>query len=92
MKRFVALAAVGFCLVQPLYADGIKLSNDATVSFATQEQARSLLAAEDEYIRRQGPFDRSARMQTDRAGTIVGTLCRLQNLSVVSRSAPRRES
>ena len=37
------------------------------VHFATQSEGRQILAAKDDFIQRLSPFDRSARMKTDKA-------------------------
>jgi hypothetical protein len=44
-----------------------KLTDDATVVFATVPEGRKILTTRDEFIRALSPFDRAARMKTDRA-------------------------
>jgi hypothetical protein len=44
----------------------IKLGNDATLDFATAEQGKKILTARDDFVRRMSPFDRAARLKTDR--------------------------
>jgi hypothetical protein len=39
---------------------------EATIHFATPSEGRQVLAASDKFIRRLSPFDRSARMKTDK--------------------------
>jgi hypothetical protein len=69
MKRVLLMAAVTLCFAAAVHAEDVKLNNDTTVSFATQEQAKALLGTEDDYMKAMGPFDRSARMKTDREVT-----------------------
>ena len=69
MKRLLLMTAVSLCVVPALYAEDLKLNNETTVSFASQDQARALLGVEDEFIKSLSPFDRSARMKTDREVT-----------------------
>jgi hypothetical protein len=69
MRRFVPGAALCFCLIPALCAGDVKLNSETTVSFATAEEAKRLLAAEDDFVIGMSPFDRSARMKTDRAVT-----------------------
>jgi hypothetical protein len=39
---------------------------DTTLTFATVDEGRQILTARDDYVRRMSPFDRAARMKTDR--------------------------
>jgi len=63
------MTAVSLCVVPALHAEDLKLNNETTVSFASQEQAKALLGVEDDFIKSLSPFDRSARMKTDREVT-----------------------
>jgi hypothetical protein len=67
MKR---LATVGYsaCLwsVGLLPAAEVRLTPKTVVCFATLEEARDLLGTRDEFVRRMSPFDRAARMNSDR--------------------------
>jgi hypothetical protein len=45
----------------------LALTETNTLSFATVEKARELLRSRDEFIQRLSPFDRCARLKTDRA-------------------------
>jgi hypothetical protein len=45
----------------------VKLGEETTVVFATVEQGREILSARDDFVRRLSPFDRQARLKTDRA-------------------------
>lgn len=46
-------------------AQGINLDSNCLVSFATVEEARSILTRRDEFIAALSPFDRAARMKTN---------------------------
>lgn len=50
-------------------AQGITLSTNCHVSFATIEAAKQILTNRDDFISALSPFDRAARMKTDRAVT-----------------------
>jgi hypothetical protein len=64
-NRFLgALACV--CILPCLASADLQLGS-TTVHFATQSEGRQILTAKDEFIQRLGPFDRSARMKTDKA-------------------------
>jgi hypothetical protein len=56
----VVLLAVGACQAQ------IKLSGDTVVAFATADEGRKILTARDDFIRALSPFDRAARVKTDK--------------------------
>lgn len=64
-SRFlVALACI--CLL-PWRASADVPLGSTMAHFATQSEGRPILTAKDEFIQRLGPFDRSARMKTDKA-------------------------
>ncbi len=44
----------------------VKLTDSTTVVFATAEEGRKILTARDDFVRALSPFDRVARMKTDR--------------------------
>ncbi len=44
----------------------IKLTDQTTIVFATVEQGRMVLTARDDFVRSLSPFDRAARLKTDR--------------------------
>ena len=44
----------------------VKLSDQSTVVFATAEQGRKILQTPDDFVTRLSPFDRSARLKTDK--------------------------
>lgn len=57
----VVLTALGACQAQ------VTLSGDTVVTFATVDEGRKILTAQDDFIRALSPFDRAARVKTDRA-------------------------
>ena len=56
----IVLLAAGTCQAQ------VKLSGDTVVTFATADEGRKILTARDDFIRALSPFDRAARVKTDR--------------------------
>ncbi len=66
MKSPILAAIVCICLL-PCRAPADVPLGSATVHFATQSEGRQILAAKDDFIQRLSPFDRSARMKTDKA-------------------------
>ncbi len=65
MSRLIAmcslvLAMMGVCQAQ------FKLSGDAVVTFVTADEGRKLLTTRDDFVRALSPFDRAARLKTDR--------------------------
>lgn len=56
----VVLIVAGLCRSQ------ITLSDGTTVVFAAVEEGRKVLTARDDFVRRLSPFDRAARVKTDR--------------------------
>jgi hypothetical protein len=62
---FLATLACIFILACRVSAD-VQLER-TTVHFATQTEGRQILTAKDDFIQRLSPFDRSARMKTDKA-------------------------
>ena len=49
----------------PVQAE-LKLGQDASVVFATVEQGTKILTSSDDFVQRMSPFDRAARVQSDR--------------------------
>ena len=43
----------------------IKLGSNITVAFATMDEGKQILTAQDDFVRRMSPFDRAARMKTE---------------------------
>jgi hypothetical protein len=63
--RFLAALACS-CLLPCRALAGLPLGG-TTVHFASQSEGRQILTAKDEFIQRLSPFDRSARMKTEKA-------------------------
>lgn len=61
------LAALACVCILPCRASADVQLGSATVHFATQTEGRQILTAKDDFIQRLSPFDRSARMKTDKA-------------------------
>ncbi len=63
-RFFTALACVCFL---PCAASADIALGSATMHFASQSEGRQILTARDEFSQRLSPFDRSARMKTEKA-------------------------
>lgn len=63
--RFLAALAC-ICLLPCGASAGLPLGG-TTVHFASQSEGRQILTVKDEFIQRLSPFDRSARMKTEKA-------------------------
>ena len=68
------LAALAFICPLPCGASADVQLGKTMVHFAAQTEGRQILTARDEYIQRLSPFDRSARMKTDKAVSEVELL------------------
>jgi hypothetical protein len=66
MKNCFLTALAGICLL-PCHASADVPLGNSKVHFAMQGEGRQVLVAKDDFIQRLSPFDRSARMHTDRA-------------------------
>jgi hypothetical protein len=66
MKRCFSAALVCICLL-PVRASADVSLGSSKVHFATRREGRQVLVAKDDFIQRLSPFDRSARMHTDKA-------------------------
>jgi hypothetical protein len=64
-SRYVLILAC-VCLLRCSASADVPLAN-SKVHFASQSEGRQILTAKDEFIQRLSPFDRSARMKTDKA-------------------------
>lgn len=62
-----SLAAMACVCILPCGASADLPLGSTTVHFASQSEGRRVLLAKDDFIQRLSPFDRSARMKTDRA-------------------------
>jgi hypothetical protein len=61
------LLLVAFCVPSASGAAAdVRLDDRTDVAFATVEQAAKILAARDDFVARLSPFDRAARLKTDR--------------------------
>ena len=56
----VVLTVMGACQAQ------VKLSGDTVVTFATADEGRKILTTRDDFVRALSPFDRAARVKTDK--------------------------
>lgn len=66
MKRLlITLTAVAVILSAPVHAQ-LKLAEGTTLDFATPDEAKEILTRRDDFVERMSPFDRAARMKTDR--------------------------
>src|SRR5688572_12232333 len=68
-----------------------KLGEETTVVFATVDQGREILTTRDDFVRRLSPFDRQARLKTDRAVTEAEYLAFVGN-HVLAWSDDERET
>lgn len=68
----------------------IKFREDCLIEFASVEKGRELLTEEDDFIRRLSPFDRAARMKTDRPVSQAEFL-KFVGGSVMDWTAPDKE-
>jgi len=66
MKHRVLVAFAWVCLLPGRVSADCQLRN-TTMHFASQSEGRQTLTAKDDFIQRLSPFDRSARMKTDKA-------------------------
>jgi hypothetical protein len=60
VRILLLIASVRFAMAE------LKIGDKTTIAFATVEQAQSILTNRDDFIRRLSPFDRSARLKTDK--------------------------
>ena len=65
MKKLFLLIVICISWAQLAHAQVI-LGKDATVVFATIDEGRQILTAPDDFVTRLSPFDRAARLKTDR--------------------------
>ena len=66
MKRLWVLFLILFVFVFSTYAD-TKLNDQTVVVFATVENGKKILGQKDDFVARMSPFDRAARMKTDKS-------------------------
>jgi hypothetical protein len=65
MKKLFPVFFICISWVQLPHAQ-IKIGKDAIVEFASVDQARQILTAQDDFVLRMSPFDRASRMKTNR--------------------------
>ena len=65
MKKVFLLIFICISWTHLSYAQ-IRLGSNITVAFATIDEGKQILTAQDDFVRRMSPFDRAARMKTDR--------------------------
>jgi hypothetical protein len=65
MKPFVVMIGLALLFAEASWAE-VKLGENTTVVFLSVEQGQQALGARDEFIERMSPFDRAARMKTDK--------------------------
>lgn len=69
MKSLLPLITVAGLFTAGIGRAETKLDEETTVVFATVDQGREILTARDDFVRRLSPFDRQARLKTDREVT-----------------------
>lgn len=67
MKRPALWVVLLAGLAAPSGHAQMKIGDTVTISFASVAEARKILTARDDFARRMSPFDRAARMKTDRS-------------------------
>jgi hypothetical protein len=65
MRRSIRTIVLCIVLLAPAMVDA-QVPNVPAISFATVEQGRAALTIRDDFVSRLSPFDRAARMKTDR--------------------------
>ncbi|MDD1701343.1 MAG: hypothetical protein LUQ04_11220 [Methanoregula sp.] len=68
-----------------------KLSDGSVVIFASENEARGILTTRDDFIQRLSPFDRSARMKTDKDVSEADFLKFVGNSALAWRDQERRK-
>jgi hypothetical protein len=66
MRVLLAIVALAACAAG---AGGSALAGDIVPVFATAAQGRGVLTSRDDFVQRMSPFDRSARLKTDKTVT-----------------------
>ena len=65
MKRCFIIVAFILALAKSGYSE-VRIGDTTTFTFATIEQGKKILTVRDDFIQRLSPFDRAARMKTDK--------------------------
>lgn len=81
MRRLFLVALACVCILPGRASADTPLGN-SRIHFASRSEGRQVLMAKDEFIQRLSPFDRSARMKTDKAVS-VGELLEFIGTNVV---------
>jgi hypothetical protein len=64
-KLYLPIAVICAFLITVCHGE-IKLGNNTVVVFATVDQGKQILTTRDDFIQRLSPFDRAARLKTDK--------------------------
>jgi len=65
IKLSLSFAIICFVLMQTCYGQ-LKLGSNTVIVFATVDEGKQILTSHDDFVERLSPFDRAARMKTDR--------------------------
>lgn len=65
MKKLILLIVICASWTQLSYAQ-MRLGSDTTLAFSTVDEGKQILTAQDDFVHRMSPFDRAARMKTDK--------------------------
>lgn len=66
MKNLSLLIFFACVLTEKLLQAQIRLGDSTTILFATVSEAKGILTTRDDFVQRMSPFDRAARMKTDK--------------------------
>lgn len=66
LRALLILASIGIGLSSTLAAEEMRLGKTATVAFADVAEGKRILASRDDFVQSMSPFDRAARMKTDK--------------------------
>jgi len=66
MRQSIVPVLIALGLAAEPACGQLKLSEKTTVQFATLEEGRAILTSRDDFVQRMSPFDRAARLKTDR--------------------------
>lgn len=65
MKRLFLITVIYTTCIHFAHAQ-LRIGSDTIIAFATLDKGKEILTAQDDFVRRMSPFDRAARMKTDR--------------------------
>jgi hypothetical protein len=63
---YILILLLASWLTPAVFAEGMKLGTNTVVSFASVEAGRKILTNRDDFVAALSPFDRAARLKTDR--------------------------